>query len=206
MFTLLRKLYNWILHLAETPYGLLSLFILSFTEASFFPVPPDVLLIALVLAKREQAFKLAFICSIASISGAFAGYSIGHFLWWDGANYNAVANFFFNNVPGFTDDLFQKIQNQYNNYGLIVIFTAGFTPIPFKVFTVSAGAFNISFPLFIFAVTISRSARFFLVSFLIWKYGKNIKYFIDQYFNLLSILFIIILIGSYLFIKFIFIN
>ena len=206
MFTVLRKLYNWILHWAKTPYGLLALFILSFSEASFFPVPPDVLLIALALGSREQALKFAFICSIASVAGGLVGYSIGHFVWWDGENYNSIANFFFNNVPGFTEDLFQKIQNQYNHYGFIIIFTAGFTPIPFKVFTISAGAFDISLPLFLIASTISRSARFFLVSFLIWKYGEKINYLIDRYFNLLSIIFVIILFGGYLLINFIFVN
>ena len=206
MFTFLRKIYNWVLHWADTPHGLIALFILSFSEASFFPVPPDVLLIVLILGSREQALKFAFICSIASIAGGLAGYSIGHFIWWDGTNYNSIANFFFNNVPGFTEALFQKIQNQYNHYGFIIIFTAGFTPIPFKVFTISAGAFDISLPLFLITSTISRSARFFLVSFLILKYGEKINYFIDRYFNLLSILFVIILFGSYLFINFIFIN
>ena len=206
MLTALRKLYNWVLYWAETPYSWLALFILSFSEASFFPVPPDVLLVALALGSREQAFKFAFICSIASIAGGLVGYSIGHFIWWDGTNYNSFANFFFNNIPGFTEALFQKIQSQYNHYGFIIIFTAGFTPIPFKVFTISAGAFDISLPLFLIASTISRSARFFLVSFLIWKYGEKINYFIDRYFNILSILFVIILLGSYFLINFIFIN
>ena len=206
MFTVFRKLYNWVLQWANTPHGLLALFILSFSEASFFPVPPDVLLIVLVLGCREHVLKFAFICSIGSIAGGLAGYSIGHFIWWDGTNYNSFANFFFNNVPGFTEDLFQQIQNQYNNYGFIIIFTAGFTPIPFKVFTISAGAFNISLPLFLIASTISRSARFFLVSFLIWKYGKKINYFINRYFNLLSILFVIILLGSYFLINVIFVK
>ena len=206
MFTLLRKLYNWVLHFAETPYGLPALFILSFSEASFFPVPPDVLLIALALGRRKQALKFAFICSIASVAGGLVGYSIGHFLWWDGANYNAVATFFFNNIPGFTVDLFEQIQNKYNHYGFMIIFTAGFTPIPFKLFTISAGAFDISLPLFLIASTLSRSARFFLVSILIWKYGEKINYFIERYFNLLSILFVIILFGSYFLINFIFIN
>ena len=206
MFTVLRKIYNWVLHWADTPHGLIALFILSFSEASFFPVPPDVLLIALALGSREQALKFAFICSIASIAGGLVGYSIGHFIWWDGTNYNSFANFFFNNIPGFTEALFQKIQNQYNNYGFIIIFTAGFTPIPFKVFTISAGAFNISLPLFLFASTISRSGRFFLVSFIIWKFGDTINSFIGRYFNLLSMLFVVILVGSYLIINVIFVN
>ena len=206
MFIALRKLYNWVLHWAETPYSLLALFILSFSEASFFPVPPDVLLIVLILGRREQALKFAFICSIASITGGLAGYSIGHFIWWDGTNYNSFANFFFNNVPGFTEGIFQQIKNQYNHYGFMIILTAGFTPIPYKIFTISAGAFDISLPLFLIASAISRSARFFLVSILIWKYGEKINYFIDRYFNLLSIIFVIILVGSYFLINFVFIN
>ena len=201
-----RKLYRWVLHLAETPYGLLSLSILAFFEAFIFPVPPDVLLIPLALGSRKQALKFAFICSIASIIGGLIGYSIGHYLWWDGIKYNTIANFFFNNVPGFTESMFLQIQNKYNHFGFIVIFTAGFTPIPFKVITISAGAFDISLPLFLMASAISRSARFFLVSFLILKYGKKIKHFIDRYFNLLSFLFIVTLIGSYFLFNFILIN
>ena len=206
MFTVLRKIYNWVLHWADTPHGLIALFILSFSEASFFPVPPDVLLIVLILGRREQALKFAVICSIASIAGGFVGYSIGHFIWWDGTNYNSFANFFFNNVPGFTEALFQKIQSQYNHYGFIIIFTAGFTPIPFKIITISAGAFNISLPLFLFASTISRSGRFFLVSFIIWKFGDTINSFIGRHFNLLSMLFVVILVGSYLIINVILVN
>ena len=87
---LIRKLYDWVLHWAETPYGLIALFILTFSEASFFPVPPDILLIALALGNRKQALKFAFICSIASITGGLAGYSIGHFIWWDGTNYTSI--------------------------------------------------------------------------------------------------------------------
>ena len=206
MFTVFRKLYNWVLHWSDTPYGVLALFILSFSEATFFPVPPDILLIALALGSRNKSYKFAYICSIASITGGLVGYSIGHFLWWDGANYNFVANFFFNNVPGFSESLFQQIQQKYNHYGFIIIFSAGFTPIPFKAFTISAGAFDISFPLFLIASTISRSSRFFLIAFLIWKYGERINNFIERYFNILSILFLIILVGSYFVINFIFIN
>ena len=206
MFLILRKLYEWVLHWAQTPYGVIALFILSFAEASFFPIPPDILLIALALGSRTHAMKFALICSIASILGAIAGYGIGHYLWWNGDCYSEIAHFFFNNVPGFTQDLFLKMQSQYEQHGFIIVFTAGFTPIPFKVFTISSGAFNIPMPLFLVASAISRSARFFLVSFLIWKFGTNIKDFIDRYFNPLSILFVIILIGSYFLINFVFAN
>ena len=201
MFTILRKLYDWVLHWAKTPFGAIALFVLSFSEASFFPMPPDVLLIALALGSRKQSFKFALICSIASIMGAMGGYSIGHFLWWNGDGYNEIAHFFFNHIPGFNESIFLDIQKQYDHYGFIITFTAGFTPIPYKIFTISAGAFDISFPLFLIASMISRSARFFLVAGLIWKFGKPISTFIDKYFNLLSIIFTILLIGGFLIIR-----
>ena len=206
MFTILRKLYDWVLHWAKTPYGPIALFVLSFSEASFFPIPPDVLLIALALGSRKQSFKFAFICSIASIMGAMGGYGIGYFLWWNGDGYNEIAHFFFNHVPGFNENVFLDIQKQYDHYGFIITFTAGFTPIPFKVFTISAGAFNISFPLFLIASIISRSVRFFLVSFLIVQYGVKVEGFINRYFNLLTVAFAIILISSYVLIKFVLVH
>ncbi len=205
MFTSIRKLYDWVLSWAETPYGAITLFILAFSEASFFPIPPDVLLIALALGNRSKSFKFALICSIASIAGGIIGYGIGHFLWWDGDSYNMVAHFFFNNIPGFNEELFLNIKEQYDIHGFIIIFTAGFTPIPYKLFTITAGAFKISFPSFLIAAIFSRSARFFLVSFLIRKYGEKVKDFIDKYFNLLTVAFIVMLVGGYVLIKYVFI-
>ena len=205
MFALIRNLYDWVLSWADTPYGSIALFLLAFSEASFFPIPPDVLLIALVLGSRSKSFKFALICSIASVTGGIAGYGIGHFLWWNGDCYNMVAHFFFDNIPGFSEDLFLNIKEQYDIHGFIIIFTAGFTPIPYKLFTITAGAFNISFLSFLVAATISRSVRFFLVSFLIRKYGETVKDFIDQYFNLLTAVFIVMLVGGYVLIKYVFI-
>ncbi len=200
----IRKLYDWVLHWAETPYGPMALFILAFAESSFFPIPPDVLLIALALGVRKKSFSFALICSIASISGGLFGYSIGHFLWWEGSAYSGIAHFFFNNIPGFTEDLFMSIQKQYSEYGFMIIFTAGFTPIPYKIFTISAGAFDINLLLFVIASAASRTARFFLVAGLIWKFGKPITAFIDKYFNLLTIIFTILLVGGFFFIKYLF--
>ncbi|MCH7826643.1 MAG: DedA family protein [Bacteroidetes bacterium] len=199
----IRKLYDWVLSWAETPYGAIAIFILAFTESSFFPIPPDALLIALVLGARKKAFKFALICTVGSISGAILGYLIGHYLWWTPGNeFSSVAGFFFSNFPGFTEEMFFKIQQLYNQFNFWIVFTAGFTPLPYKVFTVSAGAFNINFPLFMIASIIGRGARFFLVSALIWKYGSPIKSFIDKYFNLLAILFTILLIGGFVLINF----
>ena len=199
---IIRKLYDWMLHWAETPYGALALFILAFAEASFFPIPPDALLIALVLGSRTKAFKFATNCTIGSVAGALLGYAIGYYVWWTGEKeFSSLAMFFFDNIPGFTQDQFGKIQAMYEQYDFWIIFTAGFTPIPFKIFTISSGAFSINIMMFIIASIISRAARFFLVAFLLWKYGETIKGFIDKYFDKLAILFTVLLIGGFLLIK-----
>lgn len=200
---LLRKLYDWVLHWAQTPYGGIALFLIAFAESSFFPIPPDALLIALVLGAREKAFNYASISTIASITGALLGYTIGHFLWWTPSNeFTGVADFFFANVPSFTHEVFYRIQKMYEAYDFWIIFSAGFTPLPYKVFTVSSGAFNINLPMFIIASVVSRGARFFIVSALIWKFGPQIKNFIDKYFNLLAIVFTVLLIGGFLLVKY----
>jgi len=200
---IIRRLYDWMLHWAETPYGPIALFILSFAEASFFPIPPDALLIALVLGLRKKAFKFAAICTIASVLGALFGYGIGHYLWWNGANeFSPLANFFFNNIPGFTHTIFYDVKSLYDEWNFWIIFTAGFTPIPYKVFTVTGGAFEINLVMFIIASIISRAGRFFLVAGLIWKYGDQIKSFIDKYFNWLAVAFTVLLIGGFVLIKY----
>lgn len=198
-----RKLYEWVLHWAETPYGPIALFALAFAESSFFPVPPDALLIALVLGLRKKAFKFAMICTVASVTGALAGYSIGYFAWWTSpGEFSSIAHFFFNSIPGFTEALFNDVRLLYNQWNFWIVFTAGFTPIPYKVITISSGAFDISLPMFIVASIISRGARFFLVAALIWKFGDPIKEFIDKYFNLLAITFTVLLIGGFVIIKY----
>lgn len=200
---LLRKLYDWVLHWADTPYGPIALFFLAFAESSFFPIPPDALLIALVLGSTAKAFRFALNCTIASVLGALLGYTIGHFLWWTPSNeFTSVAMFFFNNIPGFTEKLFFDVQKMYEQYDFWIVFTAGFTPIPYKVITISSGAFNISLPMFVLASVISRGARFFLVAFLIWKFGPQIRTFIDKYFNWLAIAFTVLLIGGFVAIKY----
>ena len=199
----LRKLYDWVLSWAETSYGAIVLFVLAFAESSFFPIPPDALLIALILGARKKAFKFALICTFGSISGAVLGYLIGHYLWWTPNNeFSSLATFFFSNFPGFTQEIFFRVQELYNQYNFWIVFTAGFTPLPYKVFTVSAGAFNVNFPLFMIASIIGRGARFFLVSALIWKFGPPIKSFIDKYFNIFAILFTILLIGGFVLINY----
>ena len=202
---MIKNLYNWVLNWSNSKYGVVALALMAVSEASFFPIPPDVLLIALCLGSQSKSFKYALICSAGSIFGAIIGYGIGSLLWWSSpSEFTGLANFFFNIIPGFSTDVFYSIKDQYEQWNFWIIFTAGFTPIPFKIFTITAGAFDINFFLFLIASTISRSARFFLVAALIWKFGKPIKEFIDKYFNLLAILFTLLLFGGFFLAKFLF--
>jgi membrane protein YqaA with SNARE-associated domain len=199
----LRRIYDWVLHWAKTPYGGIALFILAFAESSFFPIPPDVLLIALCLGAQAKAFRYATICTVGSIAGAMAGFAIGYFVWWSSpGEFSSVATFFFEHIPGFTEAAFYDIKSLYDEYNFWIIFTAGFTPIPYKVFTISAGAFNINLFWFIVASVLSRGGRFFLIAFLIWKFGPQIERFIDKYFNILAIAFTILLVGGFILIKY----
>ena len=202
---ILRKLYDWVLTWADKPSGVKILGFMSTAEASFFPIPPDVLLIPLALGNRKKAIYYAFICSVCSVLGAIIGYSIGKWLWYiELGTFSNFAEFFFKNIPGFSYDAFSRIKILYDEYNFLIIFTAGFTPIPFKLFTISSGAFDLNLPLFILASTVSRSARFFLVSYLIKIFGDPVKELIDKYFNLLAILFTVLLISGFILIKIIF--
>ena len=200
-----RKIYDWVLGWADRPSGPKALAGISFAEASFFPIPPDVLLIPLALGNKERAMYLGILCSASSVLGAALGYGIGLWIWWDKpGEFSMFAKFFFDNIPGFDRVAFSNIKNLYDQYNFMIIFTAGFTPIPFKLFTISAGAFSIQFPLFILAGTVSRSARFLLVAYLIKRFGEPIRAFIDKYFNLLAILFTVLLFGGFFLIAFFF--
>lgn len=193
----IRQLYDWVLKWAESPYGALALFILAFAESSFFPIPPDVLLIALVLGSQTKAFRFALIATAGSVLGGLFGYYIGYALWNIG-----VDQFFFAHIPGFTYELFESVKLQYNEWGFWIVFTAGFTPIPYKVFTIASGVVELNLLMFLIASTVSRVARFFLVSTLLWKFGAPIKTFIDKYFNILAIAFTVLLIGGFVLIKY----
>lgn len=198
-----KRLYNWVLEWAESPYGPIALFIFAFVESIFFPIPPDVLLIALALGNPQKSFRFALNCSLGSVFGATLGYALGYYTWIASTgDFTGFANFFFHHVPGFTVELYHRIQLLFDTWDFWVIFTAGFTPIPYKVFTITAGVFQINFMMFLIASAISRTARFFLVAFLIWKYGPSIKGFIDKYFNLLAIGFTVCLIGGFVLIKY----
>jgi len=186
-------LYDWVLHWAQTPYGVPALVLLAFAESSFFPVPPDVLLIALCLGLPARAFYYAAVCSISSVIGGICGYLIGWVVW------EQVHDFFFRFV--FSQAIFDRVDALYHQYDFWAVFVAGFTPIPYKVFTIAAGVFGLDFPRFVLASAVSRSARFFLVAALIWKFGPPVKAFIDKYFNLLTFVFMVLLIGGFAIIK-----
>ena len=198
-----KQLYDWVLNLSNKKNSNYSITLLSLSESIFFPIPPDVLLIPLCLGNRHKALYFAFLCSISSIVGGVIGYFVGKSLWWSipGIEYSAIANIFFDYVPGLTDDSFNHIKNLYDKWDFWIVFTAGFTPIPFKLITISSGTFNINFMMFVIASIISRSARFFLLAILIRIFGERIRLFIEKYFNILAILFTVMLIGGFAIIK-----
>lgn len=191
-----KKLYEWVLSWAETPYGSWALFILAFSESSFFPIPPDVLLIALAVGKPEKSLKFALICSVGSVLGGILGYFIG---WQFMAMLGEKIVAFY----GLTEKV-TYIGSLYHQYDAWAVGIAGFTPIPYKVFTITAGAFKINFFIFLLASAVSRSLRFFLVGALIYKFGPQIQNFIDKYFNILAIVFTILLVGGFILIKMLF--
>ena len=193
---IVKRLYDWMLSWGDSRWGALALFLFAFAESSFFPIPPDVLLIALCLGAVARSFRFAAICTAGSILGAMVGYAIGYFVWQNAAGeYTALAQFFFNHV--FSVEAFEKVGALYDQYNFWIVFTAGFTPLPYKIFTITGGLFHINFVMFIVASIISRGLRFFLIGGLIWKFGAPIKTFIDKYFNLLAIAFTVLLVGSF---------
>ena len=193
---IIRKSYNWVIHWAYTPYGFIALFLLAFTESSFFPIPPDVLLIALALGAPVKSFRFAAICTLGSVLGGMFGYFIG-MKFFNIVGYKILAFY------GFLDK-FALVQEMYRRWDVWFVGAAGFTPIPYKVFTIAAGTFKMDFLKFVIVSAVSRGARFFIVSALLWRYGLRIKVFIDKYFNLLSILFVVILLAGFIVIKLLF--
>ena len=191
---MVKRLYNWILSWSESRWGWLALFTIALFEASWFPLPPDILLIALCLGATKKSFRFATLCLAGSILGAALGYGIGYFLWTTpSGEASAIANFFYDHI--FSVESFNNVGALYDRFNFWIVFTAGFTPLPFKLFTIAGGMFHINFPMLIIASVVSRGLRFFLIAGLIWKFGAPIKGFIDKYFNLLASLFTILLIG-----------
>lgn len=183
------------LHWAETPYGIPALFILAFAESSFFPVPPDILLIALAISIPSRSFKFASVCAAGSVLGGILGYGIGLY------GYETIGRPIVDFYHG--QKVMDKVKLWYDQYGFWGILIAAITPIPYKVFTIASGVFSFDFWMFVTASIIGRSARFFVVAGLIWKFGPAIRDFIDKYFNLLMWVFMILLIGGFVLVKYV---
>ena len=191
---LIKKLYDWVLHWAETPQAVPALFLLAFAESSFFPIPPDVLLIALALSIPARSFRFAFFCTLGSVLGGILGYSIGYY------GYETVGKPIVDFYHG--QEVMASIKIKYDTYGFLGILIAAITPIPYKIFTIASGVFNFNFLSFVSASIIGRAFRFFVVAGLIWKFGPSIRAFIDKYFNLLMVIFTILLILGFVVVKY----
>jgi membrane protein YqaA with SNARE-associated domain len=184
-----RRLYDWVLHWAGTPSASTALFLLALAESSFFPVPPDLLLAAVVLSDRRRTWRSVLLCTLGSVVGGIIGYGIGWGFW------EASQGFFYRYV--FSHAVYARVAGLYEQYNFWVVFAAGFTPIPYKVFTIAAGVAAISLPTFLLASTLSRGARFLLVASLFHHYGPPIKTFVDRYLGWLTVLFVALLLGGF---------
>jgi len=190
---LLRSLYNWTLKKAGHKYSSWILSIVSFSESSFFPIPPDVLLIPMIIAKRTKAWAYALICTLSSVIGGVAGYAIGFFLF-NSIGILIVEFYHLSNS-------FNTFENYYKEYGILIVLGAGFTPFPFKFITIASGVFSLNIFLFILTAFVARGLRFYLLTSLLFIFGEKIKILIDKYFNILAGLFFILLLGSFMVIK-----
>ena len=193
-----RRVYDWTLAWAYRPSATWALCCLSFAESSFFPVPPDVLLMPLALGNPRKWFRYALLCSLASVLGGVAGYLIGWGLW------QAISEHVFRWFAwaGFSPEKFEQVRQAYDKWDFWVVFTAGFTPIPYKLITVTAGVFKINFPMFLLASAVGRASRFFLVAGMMRIFGPRITPFIDKYFNWLALLFTTLLVGGFVAVKY----
>jgi membrane protein YqaA with SNARE-associated domain len=190
----LRRLYDWTLSWAHKPHGTLALFIIAFLESSFFPIPPDILLIALCVGHPEKAMRKAFVCTAGSVLGGMLGYGIGWGMW------GVMHDWFIPTV--FSQANFDKVGLLYQDNAFIAIFTAAFTPIPYKVFTVTAGVFHVNFLTLVFASIIGRGMRFFLIAGLIRIYGAQVRNFIEKHFDRLAWLALILGIAGFAALKY----
>jgi membrane protein YqaA with SNARE-associated domain len=190
---LLRRLYDVCMVWIQTPSGLWALFLIAVAESSFFPIPPDVFLIALCISVPRRSFFYAAICSVGSVLGGALGYGLGlgfmdtvgiHILTWYGLM-----------------EKYETVQSLYRQYDAWAVGAAAFTPLPYKLFTITAGAFKINFATFMLVSLLARSARFFLVSAFIYRFGAPVRTFIERYFNLLATLFFMLLVGGFLLVK-----
>ena len=191
---MLRRLYDWTMAQAVTPHALWTLAAVAFIESSVFPIPPDVLIIPMVLAARERAWRIAFVCTAASVVGGYAGYAIGMFLFDQAAR--PLLAFY-----GYLDE-FAHFRGLYNEWGAWIVFGAGVTPFPYKVVTIASGLTGLNPVVFGIASVLARGLRFFVVAALLWRFGPPIRALIEAHLNKLATLFFLLLIGGFLAIRF----
>jgi len=185
----LRSLYDWTLKLSAHPRALWALAAVSFIESSIFPIPPDVMLIPMVLAARAKAWRIAIVCTVASVLGGMLGYAIGY------AAFEAIGRpmlDFYGYAPKF-----EEFRGMYNDWGAWAVFMAGVTPFPYKVITILSGLTGLDIVVFTIASVLARGLRFFLVAGLLWYFGDPIRRFIEKYLNWLAVAFVVLLLGGF---------
>ena len=192
-YSLLQRMYIRCMEWIQTPAGIWALFFIAVAESSFFPIPPDVFLIALCVAAPKKSFHFALVCSAGSVLGGALGYGLG-LAFMDTLGVRILDLYQLN-------DKYEDVQQLYQNYDALAVAAAGFTPLPYKLFTITAGAFKVNFVTFILASLVSRAARFFIVSALIYKFGAPIQHFITKYFNILTLVFLLLLVGGFVVMK-----
>jgi membrane protein YqaA with SNARE-associated domain len=192
---MLRKLYNRLISLAERKEAVRWLAVVAFAESSFFPVPPDAMLIPMVLANRQRAWLYAGVCTIASVVGGLLGYAIGYFLL------ETVGDWLIK-LYGLGHG-YEQYQEQFAKWGLWIILIKGLTPIPYKLVTIASGAAKFSLPVFVMASIVTRGARFFLVAGLLRVYGQPIRTFIEKNLTWVTSGFVALIVGGFLLLKFI---
>lgn len=191
---LVRGVYNYILNLSASKHAMWFLFLVAFAESSFFPIPPDVMIIPMVLAMPKNAFKIAGIATVASVFGGCLGYIIG------AGFFELIAEPILNMYNAM--DKFKEFETYYHEYGAWIVFGAGITPFPYKIITIASGAVHLDFMVFTIASVLARGLRFYLVAWLLKKYGEPMKAFIEKNLGWLSILFLLLLIGGFYLIKY----
>ncbi len=193
--TMIRRLYNWTLALADSPYSLWALAFVAFLESSVFPIPPDVIMIPMILARPSRAFVIAGVALAASVTGALLGYYIGASLF-DVVG-KPMLEFY-----GKTDAA-EQFNQRFQDWGAWAVLIAGVTPFPFKVITIMSGWTGLSLGVFIISSIIARGLRFFIVAALLWKFGAPIRDFIEKRLGLMFALFILLLLGGFYLVKYI---
>lgn len=193
---MLDRLYAWTMRQASHRHAMPLLALFAFLESSIFPIPPDVLLIPMVLSDRSRAFRVALVCTISSVVGGMLGYAIGYFL------YQTIGHFVISTYG--LQHAFAEYQDMFRRYGLWIILIKGMTPIPYKLITIASGVARFDFATFIAASIVTRGMRFFLEAGLLWYFGEPIRHFIERRLNLVTWLFLIGLVGGFVVVKFVF--